>query len=174
MGLWLNGRRLIAVVGVVLFVGCAISPAAALPIGMFSWEQFEDIGPVFTVMNFSGAEFRGLVIELETEVDPYTLLLGDLISDTSIQTQDDLSGLQIQSAALSFDFDPPGVVAYPIVFAPDSFESIDYQPSGGSTSVPEPATWILVAIGIVGITAARGTRTALADSAPFPSPLDRS
>jgi hypothetical protein len=173
MGLWLNGRRLIAVVGVVLFVGCAISPAAALPIGAFAWDDDPDFGPVFTVENFSGAEFRGVVVTLVTDLEPYTLLLDDVLSDTSLQSPDDLTGLQILSAALSFDFDVPGVVAYPVLVVPDSAAVIDFQASDGSAPVPEPATWMLVAIGIVWIAAARGVRTPLTRSAPFPSPLDR-
>jgi len=155
--------RLVLLAGA-LVLTCLVSPVSAVPIGAFSWDEDPFFGPFFTVDNFSGVDFIGVVVALHTGTVSSTLLLGDLATNTSIQSTEDLTGLQITSATLSFSSTLPGVIVYPALSAPFTAAVIDYHPPAPPVSVPEPATWMFVAMGLVGIAAVSGVRTALARS----------
>jgi PEP-CTERM motif-containing protein len=145
--------KTIARASAALLMSLAIAaPADAAPIGIFSWDGDDFFGPTFSVENFadSGGSFFGVIVQLAlADGTASALLLGDLAPGTSLQSTDDLFGLDIASADLRFAFELPGVVQVASLLAFGDSELVDYQPV--AAPVPDPSTLLLVSIGAASV-----------------------
>jgi hypothetical protein len=159
------------------------APAHATAIGIFNWSEYtqEDCdvvglcGAFFSVGNFStdpdislgllGDTFSNVSVDLQTDVGPMSLLLGDIAPDNSSQSIDDLSGTIIATATLTLSFGLPGSLQLLDEFgnevagltAPGSL-LIDYADSEPPAPVPEPSTLLLLIGGLSMLARARQTR----------------
>ena len=161
-------------------IGCVAfqSAAHALPIGDFSWSEHNEAeceaglcGAYFSVANFSdasfppvGGSFLDVFVDLQTDAGPSSLSLGsEIVTGASSQSIEDLFGLSILSATLRFTF----------AAAPGSFQLLDFDGNAvagltapGSLlidftaheSVPEPATALLFAAGLLAASLGRKAR----------------
>jgi hypothetical protein len=172
-----------AFVGVVAFA----PSASAIPIGDFSWNEYTEddcsavgrCGAYFAVGNFSdlslgddAGPFFDVFVDLDAAGSP-SLSLGDIDAGLSIQSFEDLFGLDILSAALRLTFtipSQPGSVrlldldgnVVTALTGPGSLE-IDYLIDDVVT-VPEPPTSLLFLAGVVGMCLVRQARAASAET----------
>jgi hypothetical protein len=174
------------------------TPAHATAIGIFNWSEYtqEDCdvvglcGAFFSVGNFStdpdislgvlGGTFFNVSVDLQTDGEPRSLLLGDIDPDTSSQSIDDVSATTITTAELTLSFGLPGSIQLLDEFgnevtgltAPGSL-LIDYAASEPPAPVPEPSTLILLIGGLSVLARARRTRPERLAGRPG-DPLQRS
>ena len=162
----------VALVGALL----AHAPANAIPIGDFSWGEHTPAecdtglcGAFFSVDNFStdptislgllGDSFFNVLVNLQTDTGPQSLLLGDIVPGGSSQSIDDLFNAIISSAALTFTFGLPQIAgsihllddtgAIVAALTGPGLLLIDYT-APSTTSVSEPSTLLLFAGGLLG------------------------
>ena len=152
-----------------LIGGLALQPAAhAIPIGDFSWNEHNEAeceaglcGAYFSVANFSDASFFDIFVDVQTDTVLSSLSLGEVASGAASQSIDDLFGLSLLSATLRLtfaagpiqllDFDGNPVAG---LTAPGSL-LIDFS---AATSVPEPPTALLFAVGLLALGLGRKAR----------------
>jgi hypothetical protein len=160
------------------------STAQAIPVGSFSWTEQEECGlfcgAIFAVENFStdpdfslgelGDSFFGVVVDLQTDTGPMSLLLDDIIPPgESRQSFEDLFGVAIASAGLTLGFAVPSLPGLVQLLDPDGnivtaltgpgLLTIDYAvDTVGPTPVPEPGVLLLMTGGLLGMALARKTK----------------
>lgn len=178
------GMTLIAALGAL-----APSRAEAVPIGTFSWlsDCGPDIGPCFTVENFSGdpllslptlgldgQSFTTILIQLTlTGPDDTRPLVPDTFSDPPgtlvpggiAQTTEDLLGLSISLATISLDLALPGVLSLVDGETGVALTGLSAPDTVGTldfapapAAVPEPGTLLLLLSGGLAIAALQRRR----------------
>lgn len=120
------------------------------------------VSQVLGVPSFNGAPAVAL---------PFVDSLIDVVGDTAfLPPVVSLDGRRMDFAACTsascsdgFGFEASGIAGYPVVYALSSFGNLNanlYRPADWSISaVPEAGTWLLMALGLCGLAAARHRRT---------------
>jgi hypothetical protein len=96
-----------------------------------------------------GESFNGTAIPIGgTNPEPVSATLTGLFSPTSIS---DPSAVTIQASFTATDSDSPNLV--------DGDIAVIYATTAASGGAPEPGTWMLLAMGVIGLMIARGIKT---------------